>query len=109
MKVDTSGIDNVLAQMRAMAAQAQAPAAGESGDKAGGADFNALLKQSLDSVNGRAQEAKALTAAFEQGDPNVELAEVMIAVQKSSISFQGLLQVRNRLVQAYQDISNMRI
>lgn len=109
MKVDATEINSVLAQMRAIAAQAKAPAETGGGDGARGADFNALLKQSLDAVNTKSHEARTLTTAFEQGDPNVELAEVMIAVQKSSISFQALLQVRNRLVQAYQDISNMRI
>lgn len=109
MRVDATEINNVLAQMRAISAQAKAPAEAAAGDAAGGADFNALLKQSLDTVNATSREAKDMTAAFEKGDPNVELAQVMIAVQKSSISFQALLQVRNRLVQAYKDISSMRI
>jgi flagellar hook-basal body complex protein FliE len=45
--------------------------------------------------------------AFESGDANVSLAEVMVASQKASVSFQAMLQVRNKLVEAYKDVMNM--
>ncbi len=41
------------------------------------------------------------------GDQDVSLAEVMIASQKASVSFQAMLQVRNKLVDAYKDVMNM--
>lgn len=109
MKVDSAEINNVLAQMRALAAQARGPEQSAGADKAAGTDFGDLLKQSLDHVNQKSAEAKELTTAFEQGDPNVDLANVMIAMQKSSISFQAMLQVRNRLIEAYKDIKSMSI
>jgi flagellar hook-basal body complex protein FliE len=50
-----------------------------------------------------------MRTAFEQGEPGVDLAEVMIAVQKSSVSFQAMVEVRNKLVDAYKDVMNMPV
>jgi flagellar hook-basal body complex protein FliE len=100
-------IDQVLAQMRVMAAQ--------SGNKSTqptqseGADFGELLKQSIDHVNSAQKEASALRSAFESGEGDMDLAQVMIAAQKSSLSFEAMVQVRNKLVEAYQDVMNMPI
>jgi flagellar hook-basal body complex protein FliE len=47
--------------------------------------------------------------AFEMGDDSVDLSEVMIAAQKSTISFEALSQVRNKLMKAYQDVMNMPV
>lgn len=70
-------------------------------------DFAALLKNSLDKVNDNQHYANKLAKEFEQGEPGLNLAEVMIAGQKASISFQAATQVRNKLVEAYKDIMNM--
>ena len=102
--------DALLAQMRAMAEAAQGqnakPAATEGPQQA---DFADLLKQSIEKVNMTQQEANRLTTAFQSGDPNVQLADVMVALQKSNVSFQAMIQVRNKLVNAYQEIMNMQI
>jgi flagellar hook-basal body complex protein FliE len=50
-----------------------------------------------------------MAAALERGDKSVALPEVMIAWQKASLSFQAMTEVRNRLVNAYQEIMNMPI
>jgi flagellar hook-basal body complex protein FliE len=71
-------------------------------------DFQDVLKSAVRGVNTMQTDASALAMRFEQGE-DVDLAEVMIANQKANIAFQGVLQVRNRLVQAYQDIMNMPI
>jgi len=99
-------INQVLAQMRVMTAQAenrsQLPQTGQAG-------FGELLSDSINQVNQIQQEAAALKTAFETGDDNVDLAQVMIASQKSSLSFDAMVQVRNKLVEAYKDIMNMPI
>ena len=41
------------------------------------------------------------------GDPNADLAKVMVAAQHSQIAFKATVEIRNRLVQAYQDVMNM--
>ncbi|MEG8203533.1 flagellar hook-basal body complex protein FliE, partial [Pseudomonas sp. SF2] len=50
-----------------------------------------------------------LANAFEIGKSGVDLTDVMIASQKASVSMQALTQVRNKLVQAYQDIMQMPV
>lgn len=96
-------VNQVLAQMRAMSVEASS----KTPENSSGADFAAMLKQSIDSVNETQQTAGNLSKAFETGDPEVSLAEVMIASQKASVSFQAMLQVRNKLVDAYKDVMNM--
>lgn len=100
-------INAVLQQIRTMTAAAQGGTAEASG--AGQAEFSELLKQSVNKVNEAQKHAGELATAFEQGAPNVDLAEVMIAMQKASVSFQALTQVRNHLVSAYQEIMNMQV
>jgi flagellar hook-basal body complex protein FliE len=98
-------INQVLAQMRSMSIEAaNKPSEVVDNDRS---DFAALLKDSIDSVNQTQQTAGRLSESFELGDPQVTLAEVMIASQKASVSFQAMLQVRNKLVEAYKDVMNM--
>ena len=100
--------ETILAQMRAMAAQAQGANLNNATETAQ-SDFADLLKQSVDKVNDTQMESKKLAEAFQLGDPNVQLSEVMVASQKASVSFQAMLQVRNKLVNAYQEIMNMQV
>ena len=101
-------VNQLLTQMRSMSALAQGqPAAATAA--AGGADFAELLKGSVGKVNDTQQQAAGLAQAFEAGDSQVDLAQVMIAMQKASISFQAMTQVRNKLVSAYQDIMSMQV
>lgn len=96
-------VNQVLAQMRAMSIEAGSkPSATE-----GSSDFAAMLKQSIDSVNQAQKTSSELATAFETGKSDVSLAEVMIASQKANVSFQAMLQVRNKLVDAYKDVMSM--
>jgi len=79
------------------------------GETAAPGSFMSSLRASLDQVNTSQNKAAELGKAFEKGDPNVDLNDVMVAVQKSSVSFQTAVQVRNRMVSAYHDIMNMQI
>lgn len=69
--------------------------------------FGEMFKSAIDTVNHHQQESSKLSDRYEKGDPSVDLPEVMIALQKSSISFQAMTQVRNKMVEAYKDIMNM--
>ncbi|MCW5625415.1 MAG: flagellar hook-basal body complex protein FliE [Burkholderiales bacterium] len=104
--MNTQGIDQLLREMNQTAAKAagDAPA-----NPAGAADFAGLLKASLDQVNAAQQEAGQLQRAFDAADPNVNLQDVMVSLQKANLSFQTMVQVRNRLVTAYQEIMNMQV
>ncbi|MDD5216042.1 MAG: flagellar hook-basal body complex protein FliE [Methylococcales bacterium] len=72
-----------------------------------GIDFGTILKDAINDVNEKQQVSSNMKAAFEAGDKTMNLAEVMVASQKASVSFQGLTQVRNKLVEAYKDVMNM--
>lgn len=103
-------ITQVLAQMRAMAARAESMPA-VSNTPAQGAnkmDFGALLKKSIDAVNETQLQAGKLSDAFDAGDPNVDLPQVMVALQKANVSFEAMVQVRKKLVAAYNEIMHMQ-
>lgn len=102
------GMNELLTQLRALSARAQGagPAAAQAPVQE---SFQSLLKGSIDSVNKSQINAEQLTRAFEVGDPNADLASVMIAMQKANLSFQTMVQVRNKLVTAYQDVMNMPV
>ena len=103
-------IDRVLAQIRTLSTQvlpaAVRPAAAQG---AAPSDFATLLRQGIDQVNHSQQQATQLADAFARGAPGVELPQVMVQMEKASVSFRALTEVRNRLISAYQDIMNMQM
>lgn len=123
----TDAINSVLSQIRALQTQARGPgalppaapgldrAAGNAigGTGVGGVDggkpvgFGETLQRTLGQVNRTQLEARDLATAFELGDPRADLARVMVAQQQSAVAFRATVEVRNRLVQAYQDVMNM--
>lgn len=111
--MDVSKIDVMLAQLRTGAALAGSKVSprdsGEGMEGSSGVDFSAALRNSLDSVNAMQQGAAKLARSFELGEPEANLTEAMIAMQKASLSFQYTIQVRNKLVAAYQEIMNMPV
>ncbi|MFL6551386.1 MAG: flagellar hook-basal body complex protein FliE [Povalibacter sp.] len=112
-------IDSVLSQIRSMqsqigsvSGQAQKPThavAGVHPDAAAPGSFANVLKQGLTQVNETQQRADSLATQFERGVPGIELPQVMLEMQKATVSFRALTEVRNRFVSAYQDIMNMPI
>ena len=115
-------IDQVLSQIRSLAAQTQAPslrpsalvndaaAASGSGAAAGtGSSFATLLKSGLEQVNQSELRANDLADKFERGVPGVDLPTVMLEANKANVSFQAVNAVRNRLISAYTDIMNMQL
>ncbi len=107
--MSTPEINQVLAQMRVVRAQASGGAGPAEVAEVPQTDFGDLLKRSIDSVNETQQHAGKLRTDFQRGEAGLDLAEVMIAVQKSSLSFQTMVEVRNKLVEAYKDVMNMPI
>ncbi|KOF52567.1 flagellar hook-basal body protein FliE [Achromobacter sp. DMS1] len=103
-----SGIETMLAQMRAVVKQAEGGALGGSEPSAVRPDgFAAELQRSLRRVSGAQNAATAQAKAFELGAPDISLNDVMVDMQKASIGFQTAVQVRNKLVAAYKEISSM--
>lgn len=107
--MDTRGIDQMLSELRSVSQAAQNKATSPADAPAGGVDFADVLNNALKDVSAAQGEARAMAQNFSAGDPNVNLQDVMVNLQKASLSFQQMVQVRNRLVTAYQDIMNMPV
>lgn len=73
------------------------------------ADFSALLKEAVDNVNGLQSQASELRTRFDLGDKSVDLSDVMLAANKSSLAFDATVQVRNKVIDSYKQIMSMSI
>ncbi|HET6882627.1 MAG TPA: flagellar hook-basal body complex protein FliE [Pirellulales bacterium] len=93
---------------------AQAPsaagAAGAANSMAGstGGSFKNFLLDSIQQVNSMQQDANQAVEQLATGG-DVSPAEVFTAVQKADLAFRMMMQVRNKLVQAYQDVQNIKV
>ncbi len=101
-------IQQVLAQMRQLT-QSIGGAETQPTTAAAGTEFTSLLKRSLEEVNAAQQQSADLTTRFVAGDETVSLSDAVVAMQKASLEFEAVTQVRNRLLSAYQEIMNMPI
>lgn len=71
--------------------------------------FGETMNRMFDNVSKTQNDAGELAKAFEMGDPRADLARVMVSMQQSQVAFKATVEVRNRLVQAYQDVMHMPI
>ena len=67
------------------------------------------MASAINHVNALQQESAALKTAFTQEAPGVDLTTVMVASQKASVATTAVIQVRNKFVQAYEEIMKMPI
>jgi flagellar hook-basal body complex protein FliE len=116
--IDTSRIEAMVAQLKAVASRAQGGevspvdgvgAIGGVEKSAPRVDFASVLKNSLDEVSAAQDRSKEMSESFSMGNNDINLSDVMISMQKASISFQTSLQVRNKLVSAYRDMMTMQV
>lgn len=107
--MDTTGIEQMLNVLRATQAQAGGRVAETAAPVGGTGDFAQVLQSSIDKVNQTQMQADAMASNLAAGDTSQNLHEVMIALQTASVSFQEMVQVRNKLVSAYQDVMNMQV
>lgn len=101
--------NRLMLDMRAMQMDAMSMPKAAAAPELGSSNFADLLGQAINKVSDTQQASTQLANAFEIGKSGVDLTDVMIASQKASVSFQALTQVRNKLVQAYQDIMQMPV
>lgn len=99
----------MLQQMRAVAAAAAAPDLRPATAPVAGGGFAAELQRSLQRVSDVQHAATQQAQAFQLGAPDISLNDVMIDMQKAGLAFQATLQVRNKLVAAYQEIASMPV
>ena len=72
-------------------------------------DFAELFKQAVTAVNEAQKKSDHLKKAFEMGAPDVTLPEVMVASQKAKVSFEAMMEVRNKLLEAYREVMQMQV
>ena len=116
-----SNIQSMLQTLRSYQSQAAGGMDGD-GNKVGGglnglngsqppqgpSGFADLVRQSVDKVNANQMHASKIASSYERGE-GVPLTDVVLSMQKSSLSFEATLQVRNKVLKAYEDILNMPV
>ena len=73
-----------------------------------GGDFSSLLGKMVSEVNAKQLEAGQNVNALQSGQ-NVPLHQAMISMEEASVSFQLMVEVRNRLLESYQEIMRMQM
>lgn len=72
-------------------------------------DFGDILGQALERTDALQQEADQLVDRVGAGDESVDVHDVMLAMSEAELSFKLMLEVRNRAVEAYQEISRIQV
>ena len=101
-----------MARMQAMqAAMNGLPSAPASNEvkSANGVDFQNILKNAIENVNSAQNAAQAKAQAFSAGNSDTSLEEVIVSLQKANLSLQGMIAVRNRLVDAYKEVTSLQV
>lgn len=101
------GIEGVLQQLQATALGARNETMQTQSPQ--GASFAGELQAALGRISDTQNAARAKAESFALGKPGIALNDVMVDLQKSSVSLQMGIQVRNKLVAAYQDVMNMQV
>jgi flagellar hook-basal body complex protein FliE len=105
-----ANIQAMLQTLRSVQAQAAGQGAPEiqglqSADRPA---FSSLVKGAVAQVNELQNHASELRTAYDRGD-NIPLTDVVLGMQKSSLAFEATLQVRNKVLKAYEDVLNMPV
>ena len=107
MSVDTGKLEAMLADLRAASSVAQGGVGvASNANAAGGVDFAEALNSAIEQVSQAQNEAKKITEDFVSGKEGVDLADVMIDMQKASVLFTQMSQVRSKLLEAYREVMN---
>jgi len=101
--------EQLLAQMRALKSELQGFRPVPEAAAAGATGFGESLARAVESVNQSQMTARNLKADYAAETGEASLAEVMVAAQKADLSFRAMTEVRNKLVNAYQEIMNMPV
>jgi len=100
------GIEGVISQLQATAMTARNQ---DVTDTQSTVSFAGQLHSALDRISDTQNAARAQAEKFSLGEPGVALNDVMTDLQKSSVSLQMGIQVRNKLVSAYQEVMSMQV
>lgn len=108
--MSSNSIQSLQQQMKVMADLAAGQLnAGKPAVNEDGQDFASVLQNAVLSVNQAQNTAQANVQDFSTGNGDMSLEEVMVSVQKANLSFQTMIAVRNRLVDAYKEVTNLQV
>jgi flagellar hook-basal body complex protein FliE len=97
-------------RMRTASAANAAPKSGVAAPaKPSATDFSSALSGLLEQTSSAQRKAGELNKALQMDAPNVSLEQTVVAMNEASLQFQLLVQTRNKLVQAYNDVMNMPV
>ncbi|AHE70110.1 flagellar hook-basal body complex protein FliE [Enterobacter ludwigii] len=99
------GIEGVISQLQATAMTARNQNVAEQPS----ISFAGQLHAALDRISDTQTVARTQAEKFTLGEPGVALNDVMTDLQKASVSLQMGIQVRNKLVSAYQEVMGMQV
>jgi flagellar hook-basal body complex protein FliE len=131
MTIKSISADEIVSRMQVLVARAQAAQANPGGflsplggiasgsrltsggvDSTGQSerlDFQSVLKEAVRGVSDAQNVAQSKAQAYQLGDDAVTLEDVMISIQKANLAMQGMVQVRNRLLEAYREVMNLQV
>ena len=99
-----SGVSSLAAQLGNLAS----PGAAGAGAGASNGGFGAVFQAAIQNVDHLQAGADTQISNLIQGAPNTDVSNVMVSVEKADVAFQLMMQVRNKIVSAYQDIEKMQ-
>ncbi len=105
--ISNANMQAMITRMRVMAEQVSVDKSSMTGST-GATSFADTLTNSLQRVNELQSIADDKRVAFEMGE-EISIADVMLAKEKASIAFEATLQVRNKVLSAYQEIMQMPV
>lgn len=79
------------------------------GESSTGVSFSDTLKSKLDEVNDKQIEANVLTDKLVKGEGGVDIHQVMLSTEEAKMSLQLAVQMRNKLLEAYQELNRMQL
>ena len=110
-RISSANVQSMLEVLRSYQSQAAGGAGATTeptATKVGQPTFFESVKNALDGVNDAQQKSTAMSDAFDRGE-EVPLTDVVLSMQKSSLAFEATLQVRNKVMKAYEEIMNMPV
>ena len=107
--MSTSNVDSMITRMQALAAAASGKPIASDTQATNGVDFSAVLKNAIENVNTAQNSAQAKAQSFSTGASDTSLEDVIVSLQKANLSLQGMIAVRNRLVDAYKEVTNLQV
>jgi len=107
--MSTTNVDSMITRMQALAAAASGKPIATDNQTGNGVDFAAVLKNAVENVNTAQNSAQAKAQSFSTGASDTSLEDVIVSLQKANLSLQGMIAVRNRLVDAYKEVTNLQV